>query len=88
MIGRAALTVYVREYCHLCHEMVAAIEALQPVYAFDLEVIDVDDDMTLESRYGNLVPVLTANDRKYAATTSILPRLMLILAKSARIRLS
>lgn len=64
MSGRAALTVYVREYCHLCHEMVAAIEALQSVYAFDLEVVDVDDDMALESRYGNLVPVLTANDEE------------------------
>lgn len=62
MSGRAALTVYVREYCHLCHEMVAAIEALRSVYAFDLEVVDVDDDIALESRYGNLVPVLTAND--------------------------
>lgn len=64
MTGKAALTVYVREYCHLCHEMVAAIEALQPVYAFDLKVIDVDEDMALESRYGNLVPVLTANDEE------------------------
>ncbi|MCE5182471.1 MAG: glutaredoxin family protein [Betaproteobacteria bacterium] len=61
MSGKSALTVYVREHCHLCHEMVAAIEALQPVYAFDLEVIDVDEDMALEQRYGNLVPVLTAN---------------------------
>lgn len=61
MSGKATLTVYVREYCHLCHEMVAAIEALQPVYAFDLEVVDVDEDMALEQRYGNLVPVLTAN---------------------------
>ena len=64
MISRTALTVYVREYCHLCHEMVAAIEALQPAYAFDLEVIDVDEDLALESRYGNLVPVLTANDEE------------------------
>ncbi|MDD5241790.1 MAG: glutaredoxin family protein [Sulfuricella sp.] len=61
MSGRAALTVYVREYCHLCHEMVAAIEALRPDYVFDLELIDVDDDAALEQRYGNLVPVLTAN---------------------------
>ena len=61
MIDRVVLTVYAREYCHLCHEMVAAIEALRSGYAFDLEVIDVDEDMVLEQRYGHLVPVLTAN---------------------------
>lgn len=64
MTGRVVLTVYTREYCHLCHEMVAAIEALWPVYVFDLEEVDVDEDMALEQRYGHLVPVLTANDEE------------------------
>ena len=59
--GGAALTVYSREYCHLCHDMVAALDALRPLYAFSLEVIDVDDDAVLEQRYGHLVPVLVGN---------------------------
>lgn len=56
------LTVYGREYCHLCHDMVAALEALQPVYGFRLEVVDVDDDEALEARYGEWVPVLVGED--------------------------
>ncbi|MGE5028005.1 MAG: glutaredoxin family protein [Betaproteobacteria bacterium] len=55
------LTVYGREYCHLCQEMTAAVEALRSVYPFALKVVDVDDNMTLEQRYGHLVPVLVAN---------------------------
>ena len=57
----AALTVYGRDYCHLCHDMVAALEALRPVYHFALEVIDVDEDEALEQRYGQLVPVLVGS---------------------------
>jgi glutaredoxin len=56
----AALTVYGREYCHLCSDMVEALEALQPRYGFTLEVVDVDEDEALEQRYGTLVPVLVA----------------------------
>jgi len=62
--GAAVLTLYGREYCHLCHDMVAALDALRPDYAFTLEVIDVDDDMALEQRYGHLVPVLVGNDEE------------------------
>lgn len=54
------LTVYSREYCHLCHDMVAALEAIQPRYGFQLEIVDVDEDESLEARYGELVPVLVA----------------------------
>jgi len=54
------LTVYSREYCHLCHDMVAALEAIQPRFGFQLEIVDVDEDESLETRYGELVPVLVA----------------------------
>jgi thioredoxin reductase (NADPH) len=55
------LTIYSREYCHLCHDMIAALEALQPRYGFQLEIVDIDEDEALEARYGERVPVLTAN---------------------------
>ncbi len=57
----ATLTVYGREYCHLCSDMVEALDALRPVYGFTLEVVDVDRDEALERRYGALVPVLVAD---------------------------
>ena len=52
------LTVYGRAYCHLCEEMVQALECLRPELGFRLVVRDVDADEALEQRYGERVPVL------------------------------
>jgi hypothetical protein len=42
--------------------MIAGLCALQATAPFDFEVIDVDNDATLESRYGEFVPVLAVGD--------------------------
>lgn len=52
------LRVYGRRDCHLCDEMIAALRALQSELAFELEVLDVDSDAALETRFGAQVPVL------------------------------
>jgi Glutaredoxin-like domain (DUF836) len=52
------LRLYGRRDCHLCDEMIAGLRALQPQLAFQLDVLDVDLDPTLEARHGALVPVL------------------------------
>lgn len=56
------LTLYGRNYCHLCHDMLVALEALRSRQGlgFIIEVIDVDADPQLEARYDELVPVLAA----------------------------
>ena len=56
------LTLYSREYCHLCHDMLAALETLRGEFEFELQVLDVDADPALLARYDELVPVLTAGD--------------------------
>ncbi len=59
------LRLYSRDYCHLCHDLLAALEAMRgecPA-AFSVEVIDVDADPALAERYDELVPVLVAEDR-------------------------
>lgn len=58
------LTVYGREHCHLCQDMIAALQELRGSYPFRLEVIDVDSDTDLQSRYGQRVPVLMAEDKE------------------------
>jgi thioredoxin reductase (NADPH) len=58
------LTVYSREYCHLCHDMVEALEALRPRHGFSLRVVDVDAEPELESRLGERVPVLEGSGRE------------------------
>lgn len=64
MTGEIILTVYGREDCHLCHDMIAALEAWQPAHRFSLEIVDVDEDEALERQYGHLVPVLVANGQE------------------------
>ena len=57
--GKAVtLTVYGRNYCHLCEEMIAGLRRLQAGFAFEIEIVDVDGDPELERRYGDQVPLL------------------------------
>jgi hypothetical protein len=58
------LTVYGRTYCHLCDDMMAALQVLQGRFAFKLLWVDVDSDSILESRLGDKVPVLMHDDRE------------------------
>jgi glutathione S-transferase len=55
------LRLYSRNYCHLCHDMLAALEALRGepgMPDFQIDVLDVDADPELEAKYNELVPVL------------------------------
>ncbi|HEY0491267.1 MAG TPA: glutaredoxin family protein [Telluria sp.] len=52
-------TLYSRSYCHLCDDMLHALNAMQgDSLRFDVEVIDVDADEALVARFDELVPVL------------------------------
>ena len=52
-------TLYSRSWCHLCEDMLAALQALaRPGQPFDVDVIDVDADPALVERFDELVPVL------------------------------
>jgi len=61
---KPTLTVLSREYCHLCHEMVAALRQLQGRYPFDIDVVDVDRHPELEEKWGDKVPVLLDGERE------------------------
>ncbi|BEV71467.1 MULTISPECIES: glutaredoxin family protein [unclassified Paludibacterium] len=52
------LTLYFREYCSLCHQMLAELAPWRAQYGFGLEVVDVDEDPQLTERFDELVPVL------------------------------
>lgn len=56
------LTVLSRDYCHLCHDMIAALEPLQAERGFLLDVVDVDAQPKLVEKYDELVPVLLAGE--------------------------
>jgi hypothetical protein len=55
-------TFYSRSYCHLCEDMLAALQAFmaRQGLAYTVDVVDVDADPALVARYDELVPVLVA----------------------------
>ncbi len=57
---QSALIVYSREECHLCQDMIHALQSMQEQSAFKFEVINIDTDPQLAFRYGERVPVLLA----------------------------
>lgn len=59
-----ALTLYSRTWCHLCDDMLSGLQLLQSGQSFELTIIDVDSDPSLERRFGELVPVLMHDDRE------------------------
>ncbi|QKT02401.1 glutaredoxin family protein [Ectothiorhodospiraceae bacterium 2226] len=63
-MSEPALVLYGRAYCHLCGEMIQALEPWHARYGFHLEVVDVDGDPALAERYGERVPVLMAGERE------------------------
>lgn len=58
------LTLLSRTYCHLCHDMEAALAPLAAEYNVAVVVVDVDADEALEARWGELVPVLLHRDEE------------------------
>jgi len=59
-----ALTVLSRSYCHLCDDMIAALEEFRGRFslAMNVDVIDIDGRPDLEARWGDKVPVLLAGE--------------------------
>jgi glutaredoxin len=55
------LTIFVRQGCHLCTDMLQSLEYLKSELDFRYRVQDVDDDAALSARYGDRVPVLVAD---------------------------
>lgn len=51
-----------RVWCHLCHDMEAALAPIAEEFGASVTVLDVDEDPALEARYNELVPVLLHGD--------------------------
>lgn len=52
------LIVYGREDCHLCQNMILALQDIQERISFNFKVIDIDSDPELIALYGEKIPVL------------------------------
>jgi Glutaredoxin-like domain (DUF836) len=58
------LTLYYREGCHLCANMLQALRGLQSRLGFALLPVDIDRDPALRQRYDEWVPVLCHGERE------------------------
>ncbi len=56
------LTLYGRQFCHLCYEMERDLEPYRARHGFELAVVDIDSNADLVGAYGQYVPVLMAGD--------------------------
>ena len=55
------VTVYSRHGCHLCEDAEKTLQDLQKELNFEMEVIYIDVNETLEKLYGHEVPVIHIN---------------------------
>lgn len=62
MSAERKLTVLSREWCHLCHDLLAALQPLQQELGFAIEVVDVDAFPALEEVWSEKVPVVLAGN--------------------------
>ena len=54
-------TLYLREHCHLCEQMLHALAPWREAHGLAVEAVDVDADPVLAARFGTRVPVLEAD---------------------------
>jgi thioredoxin reductase (NADPH) len=54
------LTVLSRTYCHLCDDLITALEDFRGRFSslFEIDVVDIDQHPALEEKWGDKVPVL------------------------------
>ncbi len=61
-----SLRLYSRRECHLCEEMEKVVRRVSEDFDVRFEIVDVDLDSELVAHYGEEVPVLLVNGRKFA----------------------
>jgi len=55
-------TVYSRQGCHLCEDLLIQLTQLQQANDFKITEVDVDSSPKLIEQYGSQVPVVTCGD--------------------------
>ena len=60
------LRLFSRPGCHLCEELAAALEPMIRGRA-QLQIVNIDDDLTLKKRYGLRIPVLVGESQELSA---------------------
>ena len=59
-----AVVIYHAQGCHLCERALAQLHRLRTELEFDLNVVDITDDATLEAAYREWIPVVEIDGRR------------------------
>lgn len=59
------VTVYSRTGCHLCEDAINQINSVKDKLTFDLEVKLIDNNLELEKKFGEQVPVILIDDQPH-----------------------
>ena len=60
------LTLYSKPGCHLCEDVRALLDELQPEAGFQIDEIDITSDRELFARYRYEIPVLMKDGKELA----------------------
>ena len=55
-------SIYTRSECHLCEEMLDGLKSWQNRFNFELQIVDIDQDLSLTDRFAARIPVLAVGD--------------------------
>lgn len=64
------VTLYNRQECQLCDEVLLYLKGLQNEFPHTLKVIDIDEDADLKNKYGESVPVVEIGDFRLSSPIS------------------
>ena len=65
----ARVTVYVRPGCHLCDVALGDLRELRAQQGFSLDVVDIESDDALHTRYLERIPVIALDGRELSTTS-------------------
>ncbi|WP_071460735.1 glutaredoxin family protein [Bacillus massilinigeriensis] len=63
---KGAVTLYMREKCHLCSDAKEMLQSLQEQWDFSIVEVDIDNDDDLVEQYGITIPVVVLNGEEIA----------------------
>jgi glutaredoxin len=54
------ITIYVREDCHLCAQVLSYLQLKKNLI---IEIIDIDSDVQLQKKFGEIIPVVVIEEK-------------------------
>jgi glutaredoxin len=62
---KSSVIIYSRRGCHLCEVAEKLVKKIQKDHEFELEIIYIDGNASLEKEYGEEVPVTLINGKRH-----------------------